>query len=132
MTQLRTLVLDCEGFSAWLTQDRKVLGIIYSAWRHKSRIVASANTIIEVSHAGLSMPRLNWALSHVKIEPVTEQSAEAAARLLKETGLHGHKYALDATVAETALRQPGPVAVLTSDVDDMRKLCGQRVRVIPV
>jgi hypothetical protein len=31
-----------------------------------------------------------------------------------------------------ALRQPGPVAMLTSDVDDMAKLCGGRVRLVGV
>jgi hypothetical protein len=33
-------------------------------------------------------------------------------------------------VAEVALRLPAPVVVLTSDVDDMVKLCGQRVRAV--
>ncbi len=128
----RTLVLDCEGLSAWLVQDRKVLTLIDAAWRRESRVVISANTIIEVTHAGTNMPRLNWLLSRVKVEPVTEQTAKAAAKLLKEAGLHGHKYALDASVAEAALRQPGPVAILTSDTDDMRKLCGRRVKTIPL
>lgn len=66
------------------------------------------------------------------MEPVTEQGARAAAELLKDAGLHGHKYAIDATVAEVALRQPKPVALLTSDSDDMTKLCGSQVRVIPL
>ena len=35
-------------------------------------------------------------------------------------------------VAEVALRLPAPVAVLTSDVDDMAKLCGDRVRLVAV
>ncbi len=60
------------------------------------------------------------------------QTAKAAAKLLMDAGLHGHKYAIDATVAVTALSQPGPVAVLTSDVDDMTKLCGRRINVIPL
>ncbi|MFD6726978.1 DNA-binding protein, partial [Streptomyces sp. NPDC060131] len=68
----------------------------------------------------------------VKVEPVSEQAAKAAAELLKRTGLHGHKYAIDATVAEVALRQPKPVALLTSDSDDMIKLCGSQVRVVPL
>lgn len=68
----------------------------------------------------------------VKVEAVTEQAARASAKLLKQAGLHGHRYAIDATVAETALRQPGPVAVLTSGVDDMVKLCGDRVRLIAI
>ena len=31
---------------------------------------------------------------------------------------------VDLMIAEVALRLPGPVVVLTSDVDDMVKLCG--------
>ncbi|APY87264.1 hypothetical protein A7J05_17375 [Streptomyces alfalfae] len=72
------------------------------------------------------------ALSRVKVEPVTEQAAKAAAELLKGAGLHGHTYAIDATVAEVALRQPKPVALLTSDSDEMTKLCGDQVRIIPL
>jgi hypothetical protein len=69
-------------------------------------------------------------LSRVKVEPVTKGAARASAELLEVAGLHGHRHAIDATVAEAALRQPGPVAMLTSDVDDMARLCGDRVRLI--
>ncbi|CAL9544809.1 hypothetical protein SUDANB32_04310 [Streptomyces sp. enrichment culture] len=68
---------------------------------------------------------MRWALSRVRVEPVTEQATGAAAELLEAAGLHGHEYAIDATVAEMALRQPGPVAVLTSDIDAMARLCGE-------
>ncbi|WP_327404188.1 PIN domain-containing protein [Streptomyces sp. NBC_01288] len=131
MTQLASLVLDSEGLSAWIEEYRKVASIVESAQRSKTDIVVCANTVIEVTHAGTNMPRLNGLLSQVKIEPVTAQAAKAAAKLLKDTGLHGHKYAIDATVAVTALNQPGPAAILTSDVDDLTKLCGgQRVRIV--
>lgn len=43
-----------------------------------------------------------------------------------------HEYAVGATVAEVALRQPKPVALLTSDSDDMAELCGNQVRIIPL
>lgn len=49
-----------------------------------------------------------------------------------EAGLHGHKCAIDAAVAEAALRQLRPVVLLTSDVDDMAKLCGSRVHIVGV
>jgi hypothetical protein len=91
-------------------------------------LVICANTIAEVSHSRVDLPRLRWALPRLKIEPVTDQAAKAATELLKAASLHGHKYAIDATVVEAALRQPGPVAMLTSDTDDMRTLCGGRVR----
>ncbi|GAA2127787.1 DNA-binding protein [Streptomyces synnematoformans] len=125
---LETVVLDSEGLSAWVAQDRKVLAMFQVFHDMGADLVVSANTIVEVSHA--RVPRLQWALSRVKAEPVTETAAKAAAQLLKGAGLHGHKYAIDATVAEAALRQPGPVAILTSDVDDLTRLCGSKVRMI--
>ncbi|MFD8094128.1 PIN domain-containing protein [Streptomyces malaysiensis] len=129
-THLETVVLDSQGLSAWVAQDRKVLAMFQVFHETGADLVVSANTIVEVSHSRVNLPRLHWALSRVKVEPVTEQAAEAAAELLKSAGLHGHKYAIDATVAEAALRQPPPVAVLTSDTDDMAKLCDDRVRLI--
>ncbi|MFH8934573.1 DNA-binding protein [Streptomyces griseosporeus] len=129
---VETVVLDSEGLSAWIAQDRKILAMFQVFHTMGADFVIGANTIVEVSHARVNLPRLHWVLSRVKIEPVTEAAAKAAAELLKAAGLHGHKYAIDATVAEAALRQPGPVALLTSDVDDMTRLCGDRVRVIGI
>ncbi|MFC9221841.1 PIN domain-containing protein [Streptomyces hygroscopicus] len=129
-TRLETVVLDSQGLSAWVAQDRKVLAMFQVFHEMGADLVVSANTIVEVSHSRVNLLRLNWTLSRVKVEPITEQAAKAAAELLKSAGLHGHKYAIDATVAEAALRQPAPVAVLTSDTDDMAKLCNDRVRLI--
>jgi predicted nucleic acid-binding protein len=127
---IESVVLDSEGLSAWVAQDRKVLGLLKVFHEMGADLIISANTIVEVSHSRMNMPRLQWALSRVKVEPVTEQTAKEAARLLKAAGLHGHKYAIDATVAEAALRQPGPVVLLTSDIDDMAQLCGKRIGLI--
>ncbi|WP_239395853.1 hypothetical protein [Frankia sp. CiP3] len=128
--RIETVVPDRAGLSAWIVQDRQVAAMIQIFSELESDLVISATTIIEVSHAGVNIPRLNWLLSRIKVEPVTEETAKASARLLKEANLHGHRYAIDATVAEMALRQPGPVAMLTSDVDDMSKLCGGQVYLI--
>ncbi|MFF8729913.1 PIN domain-containing protein [Streptomyces sp. NPDC015171] len=127
---IETVVLDSEGLAAWVAQDRKVLAMFQVFHAMGADLVVSANTIVEVSHARVNLPRLQWALSRVKVEPVTEAAAKAAAQLLKNAGLHGRKYAIDATVAEVAIRQPGPVAILTSDVDDMTRLCGSKARMI--
>jgi hypothetical protein len=129
---IETVVLDSQGLSAWVAQDRKMLAMLQVFHTMGADLVIGANTVVEVSHARVNMPRLQWALSRVKVEPVTERAAKASAELLKAAGLHGHKYAIDATVAEAALRQPGPVAMLTSDVDDMARLCGDRVRIIGI
>jgi predicted nucleic acid-binding protein len=129
---IETVVLDSEGLSAWIAQDRKVLALFKVFHEMGADLVTSANTIVEVSNSRVNMSRLHWALSRVKVEPVTEQAAREAAKLLKAVGLHGHKYAIDATVAEVALRQSGPVAILTSDVDDMTRLCGKQIRLVGI
>ncbi|NEB17168.1 DNA-binding protein [Streptomyces coelicoflavus] len=128
--RIETVVLDSEGLSAWIAQDRKFLAMLQVFHDTGADFVIGANTIVEVSHSRTNIPRLNWVLSRLKVEPVTEQAAKAAAELLKGAGLHGHKYAIDATVAELALRQPKPVVLLTSDSDDLAKLCGNQVRIV--
>ncbi|MGW4803663.1 DNA-binding protein [Kitasatospora sp. NPDC004272] len=130
--RIETVVLDSQGTSAWISQDRGLLAMIKAFHSMGAGLVVGANTIVEISHARANTARLNWVLSQVRIEPVTEHAARASAALLKQAGLHGHKYAIDATVAEMALRQPGPVAMLTSDIDDMAKLCGDRIRLIAI
>jgi predicted nucleic acid-binding protein len=127
---IESLVLDSQGLSSWIDRDRKVMRLLEQAERDGADLAISAATIIEVSHSGVDIARLNWLLSRIRVEPVTKESALRSAALLKAARLHGHKYAIDAMVAEVALRLPGPVVVLTSDVDDIAKLCGQRVRVI--
>ena len=127
---IESLVLDSQGLSSWIDRDRKVMRLLEQAERDGADLAISAATIVEVSYGGVDIARLNWLLSRIRVERVTKESARRGAGLLKEARLHGHKYAIDAMVAEVALRLPGPVVILTSDVDDMAKLCGQRVRVI--
>lgn len=85
-------------------------------------------TIVEAVHRRTDRNRLNWLLSRTVVEPVTAPDARTAVRLLQEAGdLHGPAHAIDALVAASALRLPGPV-VVTSDPDDWRRLVGDRVR----
>jgi hypothetical protein len=95
-------------------------------------VVISALTIIEAVHQGTDKARLAWVLSGVRVVPVGDEEAKAASAMLIGAGLHGHEYAIDAAVAEVALRQRRPVVMLTSDIDDMAKLCGDRVRLVAV
>ncbi|MDQ0985785.1 hypothetical protein QFZ71_003068 [Streptomyces sp. V2I9] len=128
--RIETVVLDSEGLSAWIAQDRKLLAMLQVFHDMGANLVIGPPPLWKSATPVPTRLALNWVLSRVKVEPVTEQSAKAAAVLLKGAGLHRHKYALDATVAEVALRQPKPVALLTSDSDDMNKLCGNQVRII--
>jgi predicted nucleic acid-binding protein len=129
---LTAVVFDSEGLSAWIRRDRGVMTLIQEFHDMGADLVISANTIVEVADAKVDKARLNWLLSQIRVEPVTGRSARVAARLLLAAGLHGHQHAIDATVAEVALRETGTVAILTSDIDDMRRLCGRRMHLIGV
>jgi predicted nucleic acid-binding protein len=127
-----TLVLDCEGLSKWCAADRRVTALVREAQDNDFRVVVSALTPIEACDVRTKHDRFRWHLSRLKIEPVTDEISFLAMDLLREAGLHGHKYAIDAVVAATALQAVKPVVVLSSDVDDMARLCGKHVRVVAV
>ena len=125
-----TLVLDSERLSKWCAADRTVTAYVREAQDNDFRVVVSAITPIEAFDVRLKDDRLRWHMSRLKIEPVTDEISFQAIDLLREAGLHGHKYAIDAVVAATALRAVKPAIMLTSDLDDMRKLCGKQVRLV--
>jgi predicted nucleic acid-binding protein len=127
-----TLVLDSEGLSKLLADDEQLVAMTVEARSRGMEAVISALTIIEAVHARTNKARLNWVLSGLRVIPVGEEEARAASKLLMDAGLHGHNYAIDAAVAEAALRQHRPVVMLASDIDDMVKLCGDRVRLVAV
>ena len=112
--------------------DRKFLAKIRVARDAGASVVLSANTIVEVGHGKLDKPRFDWALSRVRVEEVSGETARSAALLLKNAKMRGHKHAIDATVVETAIRQPGTTVIYTSDPDDLQRLGDGLVRTIRV
>ncbi|MGW6494037.1 PIN domain-containing protein [Nonomuraea angiospora] len=127
-----TLILGCEGLVKWCAADQRVTSIVREAQDNDFRVVVSAMTPIEAQDIRTKNDRLRWHLSRLKIEPVTEEISSRATELLQDAGLHGHKYAVDAVVAATALLSVRPVIVLTSDEDDLIRLCGKTVKVVGV
>lgn len=111
-----TLVLDSEGLSKILADDEQVVALVAEARLCGMEVVISSLTIIEAVHARTNKSRLNWVLSGLRVVPVGDEEARAASKLLMEAGLHGPEYAIDAAVAETALRQNRPVVMLASDI----------------
>ena len=127
-----SLVLDSQGLSLYLEQDRAVLNLVRSALERGADRVISAATLLEAQNPGVKRARREYVLSQLKIQPLPVPWAREAADLLASTGLSGHTHALDAMVAVTALHQEPPVVLLTSDPGDMRQLCGDRVRIVHV
>lgn len=127
-----TLVLDSEGLSKTVLKDRMVMARLAQARIDGLRVVTSAAALVEARNPRMNQARFDWAVSRLVIEPVTENTARAASRLLAEHGLHGHQHAIDATVAATALAAPAPRILLTSDPEDLAMLCGEGVRIVKI
>ncbi|MCK8679156.1 DNA-binding protein [Streptomyces lichenis] len=127
-----TLVLDSEGLAKAVSRERTVTGWLSLARADDLRVITSAAALVEVVHPRINRSALEWTLSRLVVEPVTDPIARHAARLLADAGLHGHTYAVDAVLGATALAAPGPVTVLTSDPEDLTALCGNRLTVIKV
>jgi predicted nucleic acid-binding protein len=125
-----TLVLDCEGLSKVVLRDRVMMTRLAQARIDGLRVVASAATLVEARDPRMNQARFDWAASRLVIEPVTEDIARAAARLLAVHRLGGHRHAIGAMVAATALAAPPPGILITSDPEDLATLCGHGVRIV--
>jgi predicted nucleic acid-binding protein len=127
-----TLILDSAGLAKAVQRDREVTGWLALARADDLRVITTAATLVEVMHPRINRPAFEWTLSRIVVRPVTEDIARRAATLLGDAGLHGHKHAIDAMLAATALTSSGPVTVLTSDPEDLLALCGERVTLIKI
>jgi predicted nucleic acid-binding protein len=127
-----TLVLDCEGLSKLVQRSPDLTEWLAAAEAEDIRVVTSSVTLVEARDPKVNQARFDYAVSRVNIVPPTEAMARHAIKLLVAAGLHGHKYALDAIVAATALSSPAPVTILTSDTEDLIALCGPGTRVIRI
>jgi predicted nucleic acid-binding protein len=110
-------------------RTREAQNWVQAAWAEDIPVVTSAAILVEIVHAKIDRSALRWTLSKITVEPVAEAVAGTASDLLLAAGLHGHKYAIDAILAATALARPGNIALLTSDVDDMTQLLGKHPRI---
>jgi len=134
-----TLVLDSEGLSRLAGGDARARGYFDSARERGARVAVSAITLTETLRGGPRDAVVHQVLSRITVVPVTAAIARRAGELLGATGLSGHRCAIDAVVAATALEMERPIVLLTSDSDDLTKLTeepgrpkAQRIAVIHV
>ncbi|MFD5427570.1 type II toxin-antitoxin system VapC family toxin [Streptomyces sp. NPDC127084] len=125
------LILDSEGLAKAVQRDREVHEWLSAARGADLPVITSAAVLVEVIHPRINDAALQWTLSRLRVEPVTQAIARSAATLLRAAGLHGHKYAIDAMLCATALALPGRVTILTSDPEDIAMLTAQHPRVTP-
>jgi predicted nucleic acid-binding protein len=127
-----TIVLDSEGLTKAVLRDRELTTWLAAARAADERVITSAASLVEVIHPRINRSAFEWVISRLSVEPVTADIAKQAGVLLEQAGRHGHKYAIDAMLAATALSARGPTTVLTSDPDDIAMLCGHQVTVVKV
>jgi hypothetical protein len=127
-----TLLLDGEGLSKLYRRDRTVTALVQAAHEEGIRVATTAMTLVEADHERIHPARARWVLSRIDVHAITRELAGTATELLRENGLHGHKYAIDAVFAAVARVVPRPATVLTSDPEDLTLLCGPAVEVIRV
>jgi predicted nucleic acid-binding protein len=127
-----TLVLDSEGLAKAVLRDRELTTWLAAARAADERVITSAATLVEVIHPRINRAAFDRVIARLSVEPVTADLARHAAALLKQVGRHGHKYAIDAMLAATALSAHRPTTVLTSDPDDIAMLCGQWVTIVKI
>ncbi|MGI8427164.1 MAG: type II toxin-antitoxin system VapC family toxin [Actinomycetota bacterium] len=122
-----TLVLDAEGVSKAASDDVRVHAFLTSARNRDARVVMSAITLAEVLRGGPRDSKVHLVARRVSKEPVTAEIGREAGELLGKTGLA--EATVDAVVGATALRQAGPVLILTSDPKDLSRLVASRADV---
>jgi predicted nucleic acid-binding protein len=134
-----TLVLDSEGLSKLAAGDSHARAHLETAVARRARVAVSAITLTEVLRGGPRDAAVHRVLSRITVVPVSPEVARRAGELLGATGLPGRRCAIDAVVAATALGLERPLALLTSDPDDMSRLVeepgrpkAQRIAVIRV
>jgi predicted nucleic acid-binding protein len=133
------LVLDAEGLSKLAAGNARTRAYLDVARARGARVVVSAITLTEALRGGPRDAAAHRVLSRITVAPVTAAIGRSAGELLGATGLSGHRCAIDAVIAVTALEMERPVVLLTSDPDDMNKLVeepdrpkAQRIAVVHV
>lgn len=117
-----TLVLDSEGLSKLAAGDPRARAHLEAAVARRARVAVGAITLTEVLRGGPRDAAVHRVLSRITVVPVSPETARHAGELLGATGLSGHRCAIDAVVAATALELERPVVLLTSDPDDLSRL----------
>lgn len=117
-----SLILDSEGLAKLASGDARARAYLETALARRARVAISAITLTEVLRGSQRDAAVHRVLSRITIAPVTPEIGRQAGELLGATGLSGHRCAIDAVVAVTALGLERPAVLLTSDLDDMGRL----------
>ncbi|WP_228813636.1 MULTISPECIES: hypothetical protein [Nocardia] len=128
-------MFDSEALAKAVQGDREIAALIKTAPQLDIPIVTSALTTLEAWNPrdGSKQALWSWTLSRIRVVHTDDHVIASARDMLRNAGLHGHKYAIDAVLAAVAEREfasGSETTVFTSDTDDLKQLlAGRPVRV---
>ena len=118
----RAVVLDADGLSKAVADDKRVISFLDAAVENDLPVVVSAVTLAETLRGRPADARVHRLLSSAQVRPVTAEIGRAAGELLGSTGRSDTVDAVVAVTAEAVTRRFGDVYVLTGDPSDLTAL----------
>ena len=124
------VLLDSEGLNKFIDNDPRVVGLIRVAQSKDTLVAVSNLTLIETWHSKVRMDGFRWHVSRLEVSSHRGNHVaghRSAMRISTVTMRHRLRGGSDSARP----RRTNEVFV-TSDVDDINKHCGDRLRAVGV
>ena len=128
---IRSVVLDATALTAASQAHSDIRGVLRRWQDDGANLVTTAATLTEVLRGHPRDAAIHRLLASLNVRVIDAPLGQAAGERIGRTKTRGN-VTLDALVAEVASSLPRPVALLTSDVDDLRALVDTDVMVLDI
>lgn len=128
---IRSVVLDATALTAASQAHSDIRGVLRRWQDDGANLVTTAATLTEVLRGHARDAAIHRLLASLNVRVIDAPLGQAAGERIGRTKSRGN-VTLDALVAEVASSLPRPVALLTSDVDDLQALVDPDVMVLDI
>ena len=128
---IRSVVLDATALTAASQAHSDIRGVLRRWQDDGANLVTTAATLAEVLRGHPRDAAIHRLLASLNVRVIDAPLGQAAGERISRTKTRGN-VTLDALVAEVASSLPRPVALLTSDVDDLQALVDPDVMVLDI
>ena len=128
---IRSVVLDATALTAASQAHSDIRGVLRRWQDDGADLVTTAATLTEVLRGHPRDAAIHRLLASLNVRVIDAPLGQAAGERIGRTKTRGN-VTLDALVAEVASSLPRPVALLTSDVDDLQALVDPDVMVLDI
>lgn len=128
---VRSVVLDASALTEASREGTQLRIQVHRSIRRGAEVYTTAATLTEVLRGHPRDALLYRMLNSLTVRVVDEALGRAAGERIGRREVRGN-VTLDALVAELASSLPGPVVVMTADVDDITALVDDGVMVLDI